>query len=47
MIAARRSATGDDGRRAADALLHLARSQSLPGVGPVLYPEQACVSVED
>jgi Subtilase family len=47
MIAARMSATGDDGREAADSLLRLARSQSLRGVGPVLYPGQACAPVED
>ena len=47
MIAARMSMTGDDGRRAADSLLRLARAQSLRGVGPVLYPEQACAPVDD
>lgn len=38
MIAARMSATGESGRRAADALLEVARSQAVPCVGPVLLP---------
>jgi hypothetical protein len=42
MIAARMSATGESGRQAADALLALAGEQGIGGVGPVLYPEQAC-----
>jgi len=41
LIAARISRTGESGRRAADALLALARSQPLPGVGPVLWPCQS------
>jgi hypothetical protein len=42
MIAARMSATGDSAPRAAEALLGFARSQAVPGIGPVLLPDQVC-----
>lgn len=42
MIAARMSSTGETARQARDALLAVARGQEIVGVGPVLYPEQAC-----
>jgi len=41
LVAARMSATGETSRQATDAMLRLARSQAVPGIGPVLYPDQA------
>jgi subtilisin family serine protease len=41
LIAARVSGTDESGRQAAHTLLEFARAQRIPGVGPVLYPDQA------
>ena len=41
LIAARMSQTGESAQQAWDALQRFACSQSIPGVGPVLYPGQA------
>jgi Subtilase family len=42
LIAARMSHTGESGRRAADALLEIARKNARPRVGPILNPGDGC-----
>ena len=42
LIAARMSETGETGTQAAAALLAQAQAQAVPGIGPVIFPGQAC-----
>jgi subtilisin family serine protease len=42
LIAARISGTGENGPQAAAALLAQAQAQAVPGIGPVIFPGQAC-----
>jgi hypothetical protein len=47
LIAARMAETGENGSQAAAALLARARAQAMPGVGPVIFPGQACADRHD
>jgi len=47
LIAARMSDTGESATQAARALLAQAQAQAMPGVGPVIFPGQACSDRHD
>ena len=47
LIAARMSDTGESATQAAAALLAQAQAQTMPGVGPVIFPGQACGDRKD
>ncbi len=47
LIAARMSETGESAPQAAAALIARAQAQTMPGVGPVIFPGQACRDRDD